>query len=187
MSELRSPTPSTLPTTQLRLSVPDLAGTTTIAKTMATLLEPGTILLLEGNLGSGKTAFVKGLGQGLGITETITSPTFTLIDEYCVDQLNPARMPLYHMDLYRLEPGQVQDLYLQEYWRGIDFPLGVVAIEWADRLNLDLIDYLRIIMHSEPTQPNQRQLELFASGDRHCRLINALREAEPVKSLIEQV
>ncbi|AFY71786.1 Uncharacterized protein family UPF0079, ATPase [Thalassoporum mexicanum PCC 7367] len=174
-SALDSHSPQSDP--QLTLIAPDLDGTMAIAKTLATLIEPGTVLLLEGNLGSGKTAFVKGLGQGLGIVETITSPTFTLIDEYCVDALNPARMPLYHMDLYRLEPEQVSGLYVQEYWRGIDFPLGVVAIEWAERLDPKPTDYLRIMLQSDPINPDQRQIEFVTKGDRHRHLLKALAQA----------
>ncbi len=92
-------------------------------------LPAGTVLLLEGDLGSGKTTLVKGLGQGLGIPEEIDSPTFTLINEYL-----QGRIPLYHVDLYRLSPAEVASLYLENYWEGLDYPLGVLAIEWAERL-----------------------------------------------------
>jgi tRNA threonylcarbamoyladenosine biosynthesis protein TsaE len=106
-----------------------LEKTQAIAAQLAKLLHPGAIILLEGNLGSGKTAFVQALGKGLGIHTPITSPTFTLIDEY-----HCGRIPLYHIDLYRLEGKQINQLHLQEYWQGDDFPLGIVAIEWSNRL-----------------------------------------------------
>jgi tRNA threonylcarbamoyladenosine biosynthesis protein TsaE len=92
-------------------------------------LTAGTVLLLNGELGAGKTTLVQGLGQGLGITDTIASPTFALIDEY-----SEGRLPLYHIDLYRLSPLEVGDLHLELYWEGRDYPLGIVAIEWAERM-----------------------------------------------------
>jgi len=92
-------------------------------------LPAGTVLLLKGHLGSGKTTLVKGLGQGLEIPDEIDSPTFTLINEY----LN-GRLPLYHIDLYRLDAAATDRLFLETYWDGIEYPLGIVAIEWAERL-----------------------------------------------------
>jgi tRNA threonylcarbamoyladenosine biosynthesis protein TsaE len=121
------------------LQVPTAQLTQAIAAELAQVLPPGSILWLEGNLGSGKTTFVQGLGKGLGITTDIVSPTFTLIDEYL-----DGRMPLYHVDLYRLEPEQVGSLHLAEYWKGVDFPLGIVAIEWADRLGKNSPNHLHI-------------------------------------------
>jgi len=101
-----------------------------LGRAIAADLTPDTVFLLNGELGAGKTALVKQIGAGLGITETITSPTFTLINEYY-----SGRLPLYHIDLYRLEQRQhILDLHIEYYWQGIDFPLGVVAIEWARKL-----------------------------------------------------
>lgn len=87
------------------------------------------ILLLFGDLGSGKTTFVQGLGAGLGIVESISSPTFTLINEYL-----EGRIPLYHVDLYRLEMSQVDSLELEESYYGGETLTGVLAIEWAERM-----------------------------------------------------
>lgn len=92
-------------------------------------LPAGSVILLEGDLGAGKTTLVQGIGEGLGITDVIVSPTFTLINEYL-----EGRIPLYHLDLYRLEPSQVEALNLESYWEGVEFPLGIVAIEWPERL-----------------------------------------------------
>jgi tRNA threonylcarbamoyladenosine biosynthesis protein TsaE len=97
------------------------------------------VLLLSGNLGSGKTTFVQGLGLGLGIADAIVSPTFTLVCEY-----PEAELPLYHFDLYRLQPSEVEELAPETYWEGSDYPAGVVAIEWAERLPYWPNEYLKI-------------------------------------------
>jgi tRNA threonylcarbamoyladenosine biosynthesis protein TsaE len=91
----------------------------------AAQLNPGSILSLSGDLGSGKTEFVKGLAKGLGVTDPVTSPTFTLVHEH-----TSGRLPLYHMDLYRID----EEHDLDEF--GFDDYLlrkGVCAIEWADK------------------------------------------------------
>ena len=110
--------------------------TTEVARTLAATLAPGTVLLLSGQLGAGKTAFVRGLAAGLGIDpEDVSSPTFTLVHEY-----RGGRLPLYHADLYRLEKTAAEDLGLEEK-RVLD---GVLAIEWPDRLTHDLPGALTI-------------------------------------------
>jgi tRNA threonylcarbamoyladenosine biosynthesis protein TsaE len=84
---------------------------------------PNMIICLEGDLGSGKTVFTKGLAMGLGIEETITSPTFNIIKEY------NGELPLYHMDVYRLE-NNAADIGIEEYFtKG-----GIVVVEWSDMI-----------------------------------------------------
>jgi tRNA threonylcarbamoyladenosine biosynthesis protein TsaE len=89
---------------------------------------PNMIICLEGDLGSGKTIFTKGIAESLGIDEVITSPTFNIIKEYLTGE-----MPLYHMDVYRLD-GNINNLGIDEYFHKD----GIVVIEWSDSIK----DYL---------------------------------------------
>ena len=102
------------------------ADTRAIAAALAPTLLPGAVLLLSGDLGAGKTAFVRGLAEGLGLDpDEVTSPTFTLVHEY-----RGGRLPLVHVDLYRLDRAELDEI-------GLDQDLaatGVTAVEWAERL-----------------------------------------------------
>jgi tRNA threonylcarbamoyladenosine biosynthesis protein TsaE len=106
---------------------------------LATQLTAGTVLLLHGDLGAGKTSLVQGIGAGLGIKDSIDSPTFTLINEYL-----DGRIPLYHLDLYRLAPAEIGGLNLEAYWEGVEVEPGIVAIEWPERLVYPPLDYLDV-------------------------------------------
>ena len=167
-------------TVKIDLYANNLDKTQAIATQLAQLVTAGTIILLEGNLGSGKTTFMQAFGRAIGISTNLTSPTFTLIDEYL-----EGRLPLYHIDLYRLEPSQISSLHLEEYWRGEDFPLGVVAIEWASKLITLPPQYLKINL-SMPTLPmrspfsedlledlpEDRTIQLIAQGLPYIELLS---------------
>lgn len=100
--------------------------TAAVAKALAAQLHGGDVILLSGTLGAGKTAFVRGLAEGLGIDPLeVSSPTFTLVHEY-----RGGRLTLYHVDLYRLDRAATDDLGLDE----LGVAGGVLAIEWPDRL-----------------------------------------------------
>ena len=102
------------------------ADTIAIARELASTLVAGHVLLLSGELGAGKTAFVRGLADGLGIDpDEVSSPTFTLVHEY-----RGGRLTLYHADLYRLDRAGADDLGLEE----MGAAGGVLAIEWPERL-----------------------------------------------------
>jgi tRNA threonylcarbamoyladenosine biosynthesis protein TsaE len=99
--------------------------TMNVGASLGAELHPGDVVLLYGQLGAGKTAFVRGLAHGVGASpDEVSSPTFTLVQEYA-----GASATLYHVDLYRLEPKEVDDLGLEELVSAD----GIVAIEWADR------------------------------------------------------
>jgi tRNA threonylcarbamoyladenosine biosynthesis protein TsaE len=98
-----------------------------IAAALAATLKAGDVLLLSGDLGAGKTAFVRGLADGLHInTDEVTSPTFTLVHEY-----HGGRLPLVHVDLYRLNSADLDEIGLDEDVAA----RGVIAIEWSERLS----------------------------------------------------
>lgn len=129
----------------LQLALPDAAATRRFGLILGRSLPAGSILLLQGDLGSGKTTLVQSIGEGLGISEAIVSPTFTLIHEYL-----EGRVPLYHLDLYRLNPAEVNSLHLETYWEGQEVPPGIVAIEWPERLTHWPQDSLKIHLEAQP-------------------------------------
>jgi len=122
--------------------------TAALGRTLGRRLGAGAVVLLEGPLGAGKTAFVRGLAEGLGCDgEDVSSPTFSLVQEY------RGRVPLYHVDLYRLAPHEIDDLGLEEM--GVD---GVMAIEWPDR------------WHRRPERATRVTLETIGAERRRIKI-----------------
>jgi len=139
-----------------------------IGEQLANSLKPNDVILLDGDLGAGKTTFTKGLAKGLGIKRYVKSPTFTIIHEY-----REGRMPLFHMDVYRLEDGGGDDLGWDEYFYGD----GVSVIEWSQFIQDYLPeDYLRITLKRNDESDNQRTLDFEAQGERYTTLLNDLKE-----------
>jgi tRNA threonylcarbamoyladenosine biosynthesis protein TsaE len=101
-----------------------VAETEALAQRLAQRLQGGEVIAFSGDLGAGKTAFTRGLARGLGITERVTSPTFTIVNEY-----EGGRLPLFHFDLYRL--GSSDDLY-DIGWEDYLARGGVCAVEWSE-------------------------------------------------------
>lgn len=137
----------------ITLELKDLAATQALGKALGRALWAGSVVLLDGDLGSGKTTLVQSLGAALGISEAIVSPTFTLINEY-----PEGRVPLYHLDLYRLQPSEVLDLHPEHYWEGEEYPPGIVAIEWPERLPDLPACYLQVCFKFSAEQGRQVQL-----------------------------
>jgi tRNA threonylcarbamoyladenosine biosynthesis protein TsaE len=111
------------------------AETAAVASQLAAALPRGSVVLLVGDLGAGKTAFVRGMAAGLGLDPAeVSSPTFTLIQEYRGERT------LYHVDLYRLEGAEIDDLGLDE----LTLAGGIAAIEWAEKLNRPIPGAVRV-------------------------------------------
>lgn len=102
------------------------AETEALGQHLAETLQPGDVIAYTGDLGAGKTAFTRGLARGLGITERITSPTFTIVNEYL-----GGRLPLFHFDMYRL--GSSEELY-EIGWEDYLARGGVCAVEWSENV-----------------------------------------------------
>lgn len=119
------------------------------ARDLSCKLESGSVIALKGELGSGKTQFVKGLAVGLGSTAQVTSPTFTLVHEY-----RDGRLPLYHLDLFRIENrASLERITLDEYV----FATGVCAIEWADKFP-ELVPQNALWVSFDATSETQRTI-----------------------------
>lgn len=130
--------------------------------------QPGDVLCLWGALGAGKTVFAKGFGSGLGATETINSPTFVLMAEY------PGRLPLFHLDLYRLEgPADAVEGGLLDERQAA----GVVLVEWPDRLG-EALPRNRLDVAIDGTGDEPRQIRLTAQGVGHERYLELAAEPE---------
>lgn len=134
---------------------------------LASILEGGELLGLIGDLGAGKTVFIKGLALGLRLREEdILSPTFTMIQEH------HGRFPLYHIDLYRLDEVSLDDLGLREYL----FSAGIAAVEWFERLREEPeMDYLSVRISYAGA--NLRRIEFSASGEHHAEIISKLQRS----------
>lgn len=123
---------------------------------------PNMIICLDGELGSGKTIFTKGIANALGIKDTITSPTFTIIKEY------DGELPLYHMDVYRLD-GKTDGVGIEEYFtKG-----GVVVIEWAHTI-ADILPNERLDIKFKIVDENKRVLVLTPYGKKYEDLCEAV-------------
>ncbi|GAX08925.1 MAG TPA: tRNA (adenosine(37)-N6)-threonylcarbamoyltransferase complex ATPase subunit type 1 TsaE [Lactobacillus sp.] len=151
----------------VKVSTPE--ETMAIGQKIAPLLAPKDIILLDGDLGAGKTTFTKGLAAGLGIKRNVKSPTFTIIREY-----QDGRLPLYHMDVYRLEDGSGDELGLDEYFNGD----GVSVVEWSKFVADELPDdYLRIAFKRlDDEGENQRELIFDPHGQRFETMVSKLQE-----------
>ncbi len=134
-----------------------------IAQNLESEKFPNMIICLDGELGSGKTVFTKGFASSLGITENITSPTYNIIKEY-----ESGEMPLYHMDVYRLD-GNADGIGIEEYFtKG-----GVVIIEWADSIK-DILPKERLNIKFKVVDENKRVLIVTPYGRQYEELCEAV-------------
>ena len=146
----------------LELKTNDFLETIELGYKIGSLLAPGDVLLLAGDLGAGKTTFTKGIGKALGIKRTINSPTFTIVKEY------NGTLDLYHLDLYRLE-GLGTDFDLEEYFSKD----GVVVCEWPNNVSEILpSEYLLIEIFRDTL--DKRIVRLTPKGERYQKLVGEL-------------
>jgi len=140
----------------LHLRSDSLATTASIAASLAGLSRRGDLIVLAGEMGAGKTAFAKGFGEAIGVTEPITSPTYTLVHSY------PAgRMTLHHADIYRLTTlHEVADLALSELLESD----GIVMVEWGDVVAGSLGDHVMVRLEFDDADAEARGIEISAAG-----------------------
>ena len=174
----------------LELRAASLVDTHAIAAALAGLCRPGDLIVLSGEMGAGKTAFAQGFGAALGVTEPITSPTFTLVHTYDITPaLGHGAKALHHADLYRLDrTAEIADLALEE----LAEYHGIVLVEWGEVADALFGDHL--VVHLEPDvlddgfgddafagiSDGARSIEISASGaswaSRWSRLVDACEE-----------
>ena len=126
--------------------------TQALGQKLASRLAPGDVIAYFGDLGAGKTAFTRGLAQGLGITDPVTSPTYTIVNEYL-----SGRIPLFHFDMYRLSSSdELFDIGWEDYLsRG-----GVCAVEWSENVEDALQDAIRVTIEKDADEPDTRHITI---------------------------
>ena len=126
--------------------------TQALGQKLASRLAPGDVIAYFGDLGAGKTAFTRGLAQGLGITDPVTSPTYTIVNVYL-----SGRFPLFHFDMYRLSSSdELFDIGWEDYLsRG-----GVCAVEWSENVEDALQDAIRVTIEKDADEPDTRHITI---------------------------
>lgn len=140
-----------------------------LAEKLGKLLKSGDFIALSGDLGAGKTAFAKGVAVGLEVDEQVTSPTFTIIQEYL------GRVPLYHFDTYRIgECWELEDIGYEEYFYGD----GVCLVEWPEKVDPLLPEeYLQVNIYKVGQQGEQaREIRFKPRGDRYLQVVEELNK-----------
>lgn len=151
--------------TQLRITTCGPEETQALGRRLGEVMEGGELVLMEGDLGAGKTCMTQGIAWGLGVNEHARSPTFVLVSEY------EGRHTLFHADLYRVDdPLEAEDLGLDEtYGNG-----GVCVVEWAEKADsIFPDDHLRVVF--SVAGPDKRIVDLSAGGDKHKALLVKLK------------
>jgi tRNA threonylcarbamoyladenosine biosynthesis protein TsaE len=153
----------------LKFNTKSVEETSKIGEQLGKLLNKGNIVCLSGDLGAGKTAFSKGIAKGLGVEDYVTSPTYTIINEY------EGRLPLYHFDVYRLN--NVEEMYelgYEEYFFGD----GVVVLEWADVVR-DIIPGERLWITILNTKgDNSREIIVEPTGEVYDNIVKGMEYNE---------
>ena len=126
--------------------------TQALGQRLAKRLLPGDVIAYFGDLGAGKTALTRGIAQGLGVTDLVTSPTYTIVNEYLT-----GRIPLFHFDMYRLgSSDELFDIGWEDYLaRG-----GVCAVEWSENVEDALQDAIRVTIEKDADEPDTRHITI---------------------------
>lgn len=149
----------------VRIVLKGLKETEEFGEKLGSILKPGDIISLTGDLGAGKTTLTKSIGKGLGVEDYITSPTFTLINEY------KGRLNLYHFDVYRLEGSMdLYDLGFEEYI----YSDGISIIEWGDKIEEALPKERINIRIEKGTELDERIIYIYGEGERFEQFIKEL-------------
>jgi tRNA threonylcarbamoyladenosine biosynthesis protein TsaE len=153
----------------LRFITESAEETSNIGEQLGRLLIKGNIICLSGDLGAGKTAFTKGIAKGLGVEDYVTSPTYTIINEY------QGRLPLYHFDVYRLnDVEEMYELGYEEYFFGD----GIVVLEWADIVR-DIIPGDRLWITILNTKgDNSREIIMEPTGEVYDDIVKGIEHNE---------
>ena len=144
------------------IKVNNLEETIALGNRLGLLLQPNMLLTLSGALGAGKTTFTKGIGEGLGITKVINSPTFTILKQY------QGRLNLSHFDAYRLE-GQDDDLGFEEIFDSDD----VCVVEWANFIE-DILPVDRLTIEIKKIDENIREFVFKTNSEKYAQVVEAL-------------
>ena len=143
-----------------QITTKSVADTEMVGFKLGEMLGSGDVICLRGSLGTGKTAFTGGIAGALGISGYITSPTFTIVNEYT------GRLPLYHFDVYRIsDPEEMFEIGFEEYLDG----RGVVVIEWAELIKdiLPLENIEVILEKTDSDNPDERRLTITFNGEKY--------------------
>ena len=142
------------------LNIASEKETERIGEAIGQAAEPGTVVALIGDLGTGKTTLTKSIARGLGVTETVTSPTFNIIREY-----KTGRIPLYHFDVYRIgDPDEMFELGYEEYFYGD----GICVVEWADIIEELLPEDAVIIRIERGASEEEREYRIESEDGKLC-------------------
>lgn len=146
------------------------AQTIRIGQRMGEHVQGGDVLFFYGGLGAGKTQLIKGIVQGLGSEDLVTSPSFVLMNEYRAGPQHQA-MYIYHVDLYRIgEPGELATIGLEEIW----YDRGVFLIEWAERAE-DWLPDEHLAIYLQYLDETKRVLRFVPRGERYCALVEKFK------------
>jgi tRNA threonylcarbamoyladenosine biosynthesis protein TsaE len=140
--------------------------TQSLGMSLGKLAQAGDVYLLTGNLGSGKTCLTQGIAWGLGVKEYAFSPSFVIVREY------HGRLPLYHIDLYRLDRiEEIIDLVLEEYFYGD----GICVVEWAEK-GMDVMPQENLLIKINYISTTDRSLDVEANGEPYAQLLESLKK-----------